>query len=76
MLFPRGRLRRAVLHEVRPYSGGRLRRTSRTLSRAFAADIADVIADVIAGIFADIIEDIIALLLLTTMIWEQLLVFH
>ena len=27
MLFPRMRLRRAVLHEVRPYIGGRLRQT-------------------------------------------------
>ena len=41
MLFPRGRLRRAVLHEVRPYIGGRLR-------RVFAADIKAV--DVIAGV--------------------------
>ena len=60
MLFPRGRLRRAVLHEVRPYIGGRLWRAfvaggltrGKTLQRrAFAADIADVIAvDVIAGV--------------------------
>ena len=39
MLFPRGRLRRAVLHEVRPYIGERL-------WRAFAADNADVFADI------------------------------